>query len=183
MVSLSESCCCQNSLTQRCLWRGTGKNLSPRIRGRGGEGREGGRAGRGRPETERYTCPKTTLQTVARMIPHQTSSGAVVLFVSCTLGLSGCGGGAQSRDCAQTTRSIWRESKTQRNFLFQCCFTSTKPVRLIRDGEPRAVWAISTFTQLLSSDSETTVRVLTYQQSASSHSSRCQSRQVCLLLL
>ena len=34
----------------------------------------------------------------------------------------------------------------------QCCFTSTETIRTIRDGEPRT--ATSTFTQLLSSESE-----------------------------
>ena len=33
---------------------------------------------------------------------------------------------------------------------FQCCFTATENIRLIRDGEPRT--ATSTFTQLLSSE-------------------------------
>ena len=33
--------------------------------------------------------------------------------------------------------------------LFQCCFTSTETIRLIRDGEPRTATSIST--QLLSS--------------------------------
>ena len=32
----------------------------------------------------------------------------------------------------------------------QCCFTSTKTIKTIRDGEPRT--ATSTFTQLLGSD-------------------------------
>ena len=36
------------------------------------------------------------------------------------------------------------------NFSFQCSFTSTETIRLIRDGEPWA--AASTFTQLMSSE-------------------------------
>ena len=40
-------------------------------------------------------------------------------------------------------------------FQFQCCFTSTETVRLIRDGE--APTATSTFTQLLSYDVESSI--------------------------
>ena len=43
---------------------------------------------------------------------------------------------------------------------FKCCFTSTETIRLIRDGEPRTT--TSTFTQLLSSLSESFVEVLLY---------------------
>jgi len=35
-------------------------------------------------------------------------------------------------------------------FQVQCCFTSTETIRTMKDGEPRT--AISTFTQLLSSE-------------------------------
>ena len=42
------------------------------------------------------------------------------------------------------------------SFSFQCYFTSTETIRLIRDGDPRT--ATSTFTQLLSSE----VSVLLY---------------------
>ena len=40
------------------------------------------------------------------------------------------------------------EQKIEAAFSFQCYFTSTETIRLIRDGEPRM--ATSTFTQLLS---------------------------------
>ena len=40
------------------------------------------------------------------------------------------------------------EQKIKAAFSFQCCFTSTETIRLIRDREPRM--ATSTFTQLLS---------------------------------
>ena len=44
--------------------------------------------------------------------------------------------------------------------LVQCCFTSTETIRTTRDlGEPRT--AISTFTQLLSSDTEQVQRCFT----------------------
>ena len=43
-----------------------------------------------------------------------------------------------------------RSWSLERLFSFQCCFTFTETVRLIRDGEPRT--ATSTFTQLLGSE-------------------------------
>ena len=62
-----------------------------------------------------------------------------------------------------TLQELYRKQKEKENkensphtVQVQCCFTSTESLRTIRDGEPKT--ATSTFTQLLSSDSHSTVQ-------------------------
>ena len=63
-------------------------------------------------------------------------------------GLLGTGSAGRPPRLSHSSGAL-REREREREREFQCCFSSTETIRIIRDGEPRT--STSTFTQLLNS--------------------------------
>ena len=103
--------------------------------------------------TKGRTKGSQRVELLAHFLPFQTSLPLfrVALRPQRPYGLLGSGGGGGGGGARTATSTLTRLLSSEiLNFSFQCCFTSTETIRIIRDGEPWA--ATSTFTQLLSSE-------------------------------